>query len=164
MGDGYGPRLVARTAAPADPRAALKGLRVAIPGTLTTACLALRLYQPAVTEVVIPFDQIEDAVHRGEVDVGLLIHEGQLTYADDGLHLWEDLGAWWGRETGLPLPLGGNVVRRDLGPAVVAQVARDLARQHRVRAGAPRGRRWSTPSSSTAASATSGPTPSSGCT
>ena len=126
MGDGYGPRLVARTPAPADPRSALKGLRVAIPGTLTTACLALRLYQPAITEVVIPFDPIEDAVHRGEVDVGLLIHEGQLTYADDGLHLWEDLGAWWGRETGLPLPLGGNVVRRDLGPTVIAQVARDL--------------------------------------
>jgi len=126
MGDGYGPRLVARTVSPADPRSALKELRVGIPGTLTTACLALRLYQPAVTEVVIPFDQIEDAVLRGEVDVGLLIHEGQLTYADDGLHLWEDLGAWWGRETGLPLPLGGNVVRRDLGPTVIAQVARDL--------------------------------------
>lgn len=126
MGDGYGPRLVSKVPAPADPREALRGLRVAIPGTLTTACLAMRLYQPAITEVVIPFDQIEDAVHRGEVDVGLLIHEGQLTYADDGLHLWEDLGAWWGRETGLPLPLGGNVVRRDLGTAVTAQVARDL--------------------------------------
>jgi 1,4-dihydroxy-6-naphthoate synthase len=126
MGDGYGPRLVSKSPAPADPREALRGLRVGIPGTLTTAALALRLYQPAVTEVIIPFDQIEDAVHRGAVDVGLLIHEGQLTYADDGLHLWEDLGAWWGRETGLPLPLGGNVVRRDLGPAVTAQVARDL--------------------------------------
>jgi len=126
MGDGYGPRLVSKAPAPADPRTALAGLRVAIPGTLTTACLALRLYQPAVTEVVVPFDQIEDAVHRGEVDVGLLIHEGQLTYADDGLQLWEDLGAWWGRETGLPLPLGGNVVRRDLGPELTAQVARDL--------------------------------------
>ena len=126
MGDGYGPRLVSKAPAPADPRTALAGLRVAIPGTLTTACLALRLYQPAVTEIVVPFDQIEDAVHRGEVDVGLLIHEGQLTYADDGLQLWEDLGAWWGRETGLPLPLGGNVVRRDLGPELTAQVARDL--------------------------------------
>lgn len=126
MGDGYGPRLVSKSPAPADPREALRGLRVGIPGTLTTAALALRLYQPAVTEVIIPFDQIEDAVHRGDVDVGLLIHEGQLTYADDGLQLWEDLGAWWGRETGLPLPLGGNVVRRDLGPAVTAQVARDL--------------------------------------
>jgi 1,4-dihydroxy-6-naphthoate synthase len=79
-----------------------------------------------VVEVVIPFDRIEDAVHRGEVDVGLLIHEGQLTYADAGLHLWTDLGAWWLEETGLPLPLGGNVVRRDLGPAVIAQIARDL--------------------------------------
>jgi len=126
MGDGYGPRLVSKAPAPADPRAALRGLRVGIPGTLTTAALALRLYQPAVTEVVLPFDQIEDAVHRGEVDVGLLIHEGQLTYADDGLQLWEDLGAWWSRETGLPLPLGGNVVRRDLGAEVTAQVARDL--------------------------------------
>ena len=126
MGDGYGPRLVSKAPAPADPREALRGLRVGIPGTLTTAALALRLYQPAVTEVIIPFDQIEDAVHRGEVDVGLLIHEGQLTYADDGLQLWEDLGAWWGRETGLPLPLGGNVVRRDLGAALTAQVARDL--------------------------------------
>jgi 1,4-dihydroxy-6-naphthoate synthase len=126
MGDGYGPRLVSRAPAPDDPREALRGLRVAIPGTLTTACLALRLYQPAITEVVVPFDQIEDAVHRRDVDVGLLIHEGQLTYADDGLQLWEDLGAWWGRETGLPLPLGGNVVRRDLGAEVTAQVARDL--------------------------------------
>ncbi len=126
MGDGYGPRLVSKATAPADPREALRGLRVGIPGSMTTAALALRLYQPAVTEVIIPFDQIEDAVHRGEVDVGLLIHEGQLTYADDGLQLWEDLGAWWGRETGLPLPLGGNVVRRDLGAELTAQVARDL--------------------------------------
>ena len=126
MGDGYGPRLVSRQPAPADPQSALRGLRVAIPGTLTTAALALRLYQRDVREVVLPFDQIEEAVQRGEADVGLLIHEGQLTYADDGLHLWEDLGAWWGRETGLPLPLGGNVVRRDLGPEVTAQVARDL--------------------------------------
>lgn len=126
MGDGYGPRLVSRLPTPADPRAALRGLRVAIPGTLTTAALALRLYQRDIREVVVPFDQIEAAVQDGTVDVGLLIHEGQLTYADLGLHLWEDLGAWWGRETGLPLPLGGNVVRRDLGPEVTAQVARDL--------------------------------------
>ncbi len=126
MGDGYGPRLVARSPAPADPRAALKGRTVAVPGTLTTAFLALQLYQPDVEFVVVPFDQIEDAVHRGEVEVGLLIHEGQLTFADDGLHLWEDLGAWWLRETGLPLPLGGNVVRRDLGEAVTQQIARDL--------------------------------------
>jgi 1,4-dihydroxy-6-naphthoate synthase len=126
MGDGYGPRLVSRAPRPADPRAALAGQRVAIPGLLTTAYLALRLYQPGIEPVVMPFDQIEDAVLRGDVAVGLLIHEGQLTYADDGLQLWEDLGAWWMRETGLPLPLGGNVVRRDLGPEVVARVARDV--------------------------------------
>ncbi|MEO8227199.1 MAG: MqnA/MqnD/SBP family protein [Gemmatimonadota bacterium] len=126
MGDGYGPRLVSKSPKPADPCAALRGKRVAIPGLLTTAYLALRLYQPDVQTVVVPFDQIEDAVHRGDVDVGLLIHEGQLTYADDGLHLWEDLGAWWLGDTGLPLPLGGNVVRRDLGTAVIEQIGRDL--------------------------------------
>ncbi|MGE5926314.1 MAG: menaquinone biosynthesis family protein [Gemmatimonadota bacterium] len=126
MGDGYGPRLVAREARPADPQGAVRGRRIGVPGLMTTAYLALRLYQPEFEAVVLPFDQIEDAVHRGEVDVGLLIHEGQLTYADDGLHLWEDLGAWWLGSTGLPLPLGGNVVRRDLGDAVIAQVGRDL--------------------------------------
>lgn len=126
MGDGYGPRLVAKTPAPGDPRAALKGRKVGIPGTLTTAWLALQLYQPDVEAVVLPFDEIEDAVARGDVEVGLLIHEGQLTFQDQGLHLWEDLGVWWMRETGLPLPLGGNVVRRDLGPDVISQVARDL--------------------------------------
>ena len=105
---------------------ALAGVRVGVPGTLTTAFLALQLYQPKVEYVVMPFDTIEDAVERGDVDVGLLIHEGQLTFSDRGLHLWEDLGAWWLRETGLPRALGGNVVRRDLGPAVVSQVARDL--------------------------------------
>jgi 5,8-dihydroxy-2-naphthoate synthase len=126
MGDGYGPRLVSRIRTPEDPRAALRGKRVAIPGRLTTAWLALQLYQPDVDAVVVPFDQIEDAVHRGDVDVGLLIHEGQLTYADDGLHLWQDLGAWWLADTGLPLPLGGNVVRRDLGDEVIQQIGRDL--------------------------------------
>jgi len=126
MGDRYGPRLVGRAAAPADPRSAARGKRIAIPGTLTTACLALRLFQPDYREVVLPFDQIEDAVLAGEVELGLLIHEGQLTFQDRGLHLWADMGEWWFGETGLPLPLGGNVVRRDLGPAIVAQVARDL--------------------------------------
>jgi 1,4-dihydroxy-6-naphthoate synthase len=126
MGDGYGPRLVSLERRPDNPRAALRGLRVGVPGKLTTAYLALKLYQPDFEEVVIPFDEIEAAVTRGDVDVGLLIHEGQLTYADAGFHLWEDMGAWWLGETGLPLPLGGNVVRRDLGDAVVAQVARDL--------------------------------------
>ncbi len=126
MGDGYGPRLVATRPRPADPRAALRGIRVAVPGRLTTAYLALKLYQPGIEEVVMPFDRIEEGLRRGEADVGLLIHEGQLTYADSGLHLWADLGAWWLEDTGLPLPLGGNVVRRDLGPRVVAQIARDL--------------------------------------
>jgi 1,4-dihydroxy-6-naphthoate synthase len=126
MGDGYGPRLVARGPRPPDAREALRGKRIGVPGLLTTAYLALRLFQPEFEAVVLPFDRIEDAVHRGAVDVGLLIHEGQLTYADDGLHLWEDLGAWWLAETGLPLPLGGNVVRRNLGSRVVEQVGRDL--------------------------------------
>jgi 1,4-dihydroxy-6-naphthoate synthase len=126
MGDRYGPRLVSKTARPTDPRSAVRGLRIGVPGKLTTAYLTLKLYQPEFVEVVLPFDTIEDAVLRGEVDVGLLIHEGQLTFADRGLHLWTDLGEWWYEDTGLPLPLGGNVVRRDLGPAVIQQVARDL--------------------------------------
>jgi 1,4-dihydroxy-6-naphthoate synthase len=126
MGDGYGPRLVSARPRPSDPRAALRGLRVAVPGLLTTAYLALKLYQPELVEVVVPFDRIEDAVHLREVEVGLLIHEGQLTYGDAGLHLWDDLGAWWLQDTGLPLPLGGNAVRRDLGGAVITQIARDL--------------------------------------
>jgi len=126
MGDRYGPRLVGITEAPANPRVAAQGKRIAVPGKLTTAYLALKLFQPDFVEVVVPFDQIEDRVRRGEVDLGLLIHEGQLTYQDDGFHLWADMGEWWFGETGLPLPLGGNVVRRDLGQAVVQQVARDL--------------------------------------
>ncbi len=126
VGDRYGPRLVAREPRPADPRAALAARLVAVPGELTTAYLALRLYQRSARTRVLPFDAIEDAVARGDVDVGLLIHEGQLTYADRGLSLWEDLGEWWAEATGLPLPLGGNVVKRDLGAALVRDVARDL--------------------------------------
>jgi 1,4-dihydroxy-6-naphthoate synthase len=128
VGDRYGPRLVGRSAPPPDPRAALAGRTVAVPGELTTAFLALRLYQPAVRHVVMPFDRIEDAVVAGDVDLGLLIHEGQLTFADRGLALWVDFGAWWHAETGLPLPLGGNVVRRDLGAELVRAVAGDLRR------------------------------------
>ncbi len=126
VGDRYGPRLVSRTPRPADARAALAGRLVAVPGELTTAYLALRLYQSRAVTRVVPFDRIEDAVLAGDAELGLLIHEGQLTYADRGLQLWEDLGEWWARETGLPLPLGGNVVRKDLGTALVRQVARDL--------------------------------------
>ena len=126
MGDGYGPRLVGKNPKPADPRAGTRGKRIAIPGTMTTAYLSLRLVQPDFEPVVIPFDQIEDAVAAGKADLGLLIHEGQLTFQDDGFHLWADMGAWWLTETGLPLPLGGNAIRRDLGPAVMGQIARDL--------------------------------------
>jgi len=123
MGDRYGPRLVARTAMS---RAELRGKRIAVPGRLTSAYLALRLFEPEFEPVVTPFDQIEDAVVRGDVDVGLLIHEGQLTFADNGLHLIQDLGEWWFGETGLPLPLGGNVVRKDLGEAMTRQISRHL--------------------------------------
>ena len=126
IGDRYGPRLVARKPAPADPREAVRGRRVAIPGVLTTAFLTLRLYQPSFEAVILPFDRIEDAVLAGDVDLGLLIHEGQLTYADRGLHLWADMGEWWFGETGLPLPLGGNVVRRDLGEDLIRSISRDL--------------------------------------
>jgi 1,4-dihydroxy-6-naphthoate synthase len=126
MGDRYGPRLVATTSSPADPRSAARGRRIAVPGKLTTAYLALKLFQPEFEAVVLPFDEIEDAVLAGTVDLGLLIHEGQLTFPERGLQLWADMGEWWYTETGLPLPLGGNVVRRDLGDAIVQQVARDL--------------------------------------
>jgi 1,4-dihydroxy-6-naphthoate synthase len=124
MGDRYGPRLVARTPGPsgkADVRQQIGGKRVAIPGELTTAFLALRLFQPDFEAVTVPFDKIEEVVESGEVDAGLLIHEGQLTYAGRGLHLWLDLGEWC-----LPLPLGGNVVRRDLGEDLIRLLSRDL--------------------------------------
>jgi 5,8-dihydroxy-2-naphthoate synthase len=126
IGDRYGPRIVAREAPPQDPRRALAGRIVAVPGELTTAFLALRLYQPGARHVVVPFDQIEDFVAQGQADAGLLIHEGQLTFADRGLHLWADMGEWWYQETRLPLPLGGNVVRRDLGDELMRAIARDL--------------------------------------
>ena len=123
MGDRYGPRLVARK--PMG-RGDVKGQRVAIPGPLTTAYLALKLFEPDFIPVPTPFDQIEDAVVNGDVDLGLLIHEGQLTYADRGLHLVADMGEWWFQATGLPLPLGGNVVRKDLGGELVETISRHL--------------------------------------
>ena len=123
MGDNYGPIVVAR----ADGPSSLEGVRVAIPGTLTTAFLALRLFKPDVEYEVMPFDQIQDAVREGGVAAGLLIHEGQLTYGDEGLKKLVDLGEWWSEKTnGLPLPLGGNVIRRDLGAETVAKVSRIL--------------------------------------
>jgi 1,4-dihydroxy-6-naphthoate synthase len=123
MGDHYGPRLVAR-----EPmsRADVRGKRVAIPGPLTSAFLALRLYEPNFVPVPTPFDLIEDAVEQGDVDLGLLIHEGQLTFADRGLHLVADMGEWWFTETGLPLPLGGNVIRKDLGDPLIKDISRHL--------------------------------------
>jgi len=126
IGDRYGPRIVSRQPPPANPRDALAGRLIAVPGELTTAFLALRLYQPAARHVVVPFDQIDDFVAAGNADAGLLIHEGQLTFGDRGLHLWADMGEWWYQETRLPLPLGGNVVRRDLGPELMRAIARDL--------------------------------------
>jgi len=123
MGDRYGPRLVSRT--PMS-RADVRGKRIAIPGRLTSAYLALQLFEPEFEAVVIPFDQIEDAVVDGQADVGLLIHEGQLTYPEKGLHLIADLGEWWFGETGLPLPLGGNVVRKDLGDDMTRKISRHL--------------------------------------
>ena len=126
VGDRYGPRLVSTQPVPSDPRAAIRGRRIAVPGRLTTAFLALRLFQPDFEPVLTPFDQIEDRVVAGEVDAGVLIHEGQLTYMSRGLHLWTDLGEWWYSETRLPLPLGGNVVRRDLGDRLIQLIGADL--------------------------------------
>ncbi|MEX2153610.1 MAG: MqnA/MqnD/SBP family protein [Gemmatimonadaceae bacterium] len=123
MGDRYGPRLVGRL--PMSP-GEVHGKRVAVPGLLTSAYLALRLFEPEFEPVVTPFDRIEDAVVDGDVDLGLLIHEGQLTYADRGLRLIMDLGAWWFDQTGLPLPLGGNVIRKDLGEPLIDEISRHL--------------------------------------
>jgi 1,4-dihydroxy-6-naphthoate synthase len=123
MGDGYGPIVVAARGGASG----VKGSRIAIPGTLTTAYLALRIYEPAFEYVVVPFDRIQEAVLRGEAEAGLLIHEGQLTYAEEGLRKIVDLGEWWAEQTGgLPLPLGGNIIRRDLGPAMIATVSKML--------------------------------------
>ena len=121
MGDGYGPRLISKQ--PLG-RADLAGKKVAVPGERTTAFLTLKLYEPGVEHVVVPFDEIMGYVAGGGADAGLVIHEGQLTHEGEGFRLVEDLGVWWQGETGLPLPLGGNVVRRDLGEETVREVAR----------------------------------------
>ena len=126
MGIGYGPILVARPGGPAS-LDALAGTRVAIPGLLTTAYLVARLYLPPFEAVVHPFDDIPRAVAEGEVDAGLVIHEGQITYADQGLEKLGDLGALWLADTGLPLPLGLDVVRKDLGLELAREVSRGLA-------------------------------------
>lgn len=123
FGDGYGPVVVARR--PLG-RADLPGLRIAIPGELTTAHLALRLWQPEVTTYIVPFDRILDVVVAGEADAGVVIHEGQLTYGDLGLRKVVDLGEWWKEDTGLPLPLGGNGIRRDIDEDLKRRLCRLL--------------------------------------
>jgi 1,4-dihydroxy-6-naphthoate synthase len=121
MGDGYGPMVVAREAMPVD---ALRGKTIAVPGLTTTAILGLKLLlgADAFTPVVIPFDEILNHVEAGRADAGLIIHEGQLTYGNHGLQCIVDLGVWWKEQTQLPLPLGGNCIRRDLGPEAMREV------------------------------------------
>jgi 1,4-dihydroxy-6-naphthoate synthase len=127
MGDRYGPMVVARKPLAVN---ALPGIKIAVPGTLTTAFLTLKLLFDSIGARdklvfdVIPFDQIIPAVAGGKYDAGLIIHEGQLTFQNQGLHLVRDLGVWWQETTGLPLPLGGNVVRKDLGAATMREVSR----------------------------------------
>ena len=123
IGDNYGPVVVSReTATPED----IPNLKIAIPGKLTSAFLALRIFNPIFEYVVVPFDKIIDAVQDGSCDAGLLIHEGQLFYESIGLHKVLDLGEWWHKRTGLPLPMGGNAIRRDLGPDLIREVSQLL--------------------------------------
>lgn len=117
IGDRYGPLVVSKT-----PMDTLEGKRIAIPGEMTTAYLTLSLFQPNFEAETRPFDKILEAVQSDEVDAGLIIHEGQLTYAREGLHKVIDLGEWWYEETGLPLPLGANVIRRNLGAEKIHKI------------------------------------------
>jgi 1,4-dihydroxy-6-naphthoate synthase len=130
MGDGYGPMLVTlEEKPPRDPAAVREWLgskTIAIPGLKTSAYLALRLFAPEVRVVTIQFDEIFEAVKAGKADVGLIIHEGQITYADQGFKLVLDLGFWWKSVTGLPLPLGGNVIRKDIPRAIQMEVSEIL--------------------------------------
>ena len=124
MGEGYGPVVVSKEG---GDRNSLEGKTVAIPGEWTSAALALRLWNPGVKTCVIPFDEIIPAVLEGKADAGVVIHEGQLTYNDEGLERIVDLGVWWAEEEdGLPLPLGGNAIRRDLGAETMAEVSQIL--------------------------------------
>ncbi len=126
MGDNYGPLVVAPRGSTLT-ASRLKGRRIAIPGAWTSAFLALRLYEPEFTAVMTPFDEISQGVLDGDVDAGVIIHEGQLTYEDEGLVKVMDLGEWWHAETeGLPLPLGGNAIRRDLGEAAIGELSKLL--------------------------------------
>jgi 1,4-dihydroxy-6-naphthoate synthase len=123
IGDNYGPILVSREPAKV---ADISKLKIAIPGTLTSAFLALRIYNADFQYEVVPFDKIIEAVQSGQCDAGLLIHEGQLFYESIGLHKILDLGEWWHEWTGLPLPMGGNAIRRELGPEIIRQVSNFL--------------------------------------
>jgi 5,8-dihydroxy-2-naphthoate synthase len=123
MGRNYGPILISGKPMNAN---SLAGKTVAIPGEMTTAWLALQLFEPNVKGEVVPFDRILEEVQKGKYEAGLLIHEGQLTYREMGLHKVVDLGEWWLERTGLPLPLGGNVIRRDLGPELMTQICSDI--------------------------------------
>ncbi len=123
VGEGYGPMIVA---ARALTQRDVKRRIIAVPGTLTTAFLVLKLFAPEVATEVVPFDQIIPQVLAGKYEAGLIIHEGQLTFGRSGLHKVVDLGAWWRKHTGLPLPLGGNAIKRDLGEPVIASVASAL--------------------------------------
>jgi 1,4-dihydroxy-6-naphthoate synthase len=123
IGENYGPVIVSRE--PAKPEH-ISSLKIAVPGTLTSAFLALRIFNPDFEYEVVPFDEIIGAVQDGSCDAGLLIHEGQLFYDSLGLHKVLDLGEWWHKRTGLPLPMGGNAIRRDLGPDLIRQVSKTL--------------------------------------
>jgi 1,4-dihydroxy-6-naphthoate synthase len=123
VGEGYGPMIVSPRS---FTQSEIKTKRIAVPGTLTTAYLALHLFAPGVETEVVPFDQIIPQVLEGKYEAGLIIHEGQLTYDRSGLHPVVDLGRWWRKVTGLPLPLGGNAIRRELGPLLMPAVTAAL--------------------------------------
>ncbi|HEV7217492.1 MAG: menaquinone biosynthesis family protein [Terriglobales bacterium] len=123
VGDGYGPMIVANKT---YTQSEIKRKKIAVPGNLTTAYLVLRLFAPGIDTDVVPFDQIIPEVLEGKQEAGLIIHEGQLTYGKAGLHRIVDLGKWWQTVTGLPLPLGGNAIRRSLGPEMIASVSNAL--------------------------------------
>ena len=123
VGEGYGPMIVSSRRFTLDE---IKHVRIAIPGTLTTAALSLQLFAPGINTAIVPFDQIIPQVLAGKFEAGLIIHEGQLTYSSSGLYKVLDLGQWWREETGLPLPLGGNAIRRSLGDATMRIVTKAL--------------------------------------
>ena len=123
VGEGYGPMIIAAKAFSPEE---VMTKKIAIPGTLTTAYLALKLFAPEVETEVVPFDQIMPAVEAGKYEAGLIIHEGQIMYDRHGLHKIVDLGKWWRDKTGLPLPLGGNAIKRSLGKETIAQVSQAL--------------------------------------